>query len=1043
MCRLREINSLILFWALSHLCFAQGANFKFEHVNEKQNLSHNSIIDISQDREGFLWFGTIDGLNRFDGYSCKIFKHNENDPASLSSNFVHQIYEDSKGWLWITTRDGGLNKFNKKTETFTHYRHNPADANSLSNDKVSAIVEDSSGKFWITTDDGLDLLDPRTGKFEHFTYDQNNSNSPSNKALSGLFKDKDGVIWITSVNGMTRFDPVKKIFKRFYHDKKNPNSLNDNFVQYIYKDEDDMLWITTRGGGLTRYDEKNNKFHLYFPKEHKKGDTKIPFFGTIIPYDKKSLLIGSDGQGLFLFDKEKKSFSSFENDPDNTSSVSSNKISDIFRDDQNNFWVGTWGGGVNKIIRQANKFIRYSNNPFDNNSLAGNFVFAILKDRSGNVWVGTSSGGLNKLGKDQKKFIHYLKKTGDKNSLSGNTVGAIFEDRHGYLWIASDGLNRFDVKNNKFKIFRYDPGNKNSISSNDIKCITEDSKGNVWIGVEGGAGGVCKYDINSGIWTRYFSDQENPILVRFIYEDKNYNLWFGTYRDGLIKFDPESGKTTRYKNNPHDPFSISYNDIRQITETKNGEMWIATYGGGINKFERQTGKFYSLKEKDGLSNNFTYAILEDDEENLWISTNYGITKYNRKNNSFKIYTVEDGLQNNEFNTGAFYKAQDGEMFFGGVNGFNRFYPGNMENNNHIPPVYFTSFKILDKEINTDSSILFKKNIELSYFDKFFSVEFAALDYSLPSNNNYEYKLEGFDDAWIKAGHRRFASYTNLDPGKYTLRVKASNNDDAWNNDGASLNIIVTPPFWRTWWFITLCGFAALSTLVGTVRYYSTKKLKERIYDLEKEKAVQKERERISRDLHDSVGSQLTNIITGIGLAEIYNRTEKPKADNLLASLKDELRETMTQLRETIWALKSNEMNFDSFISELKKIIEKYSKYFAGKIELTTDNNTNPPLMLKPLQVLYLIRIIQEAVTNSTKHSGGDKINIEISATGEFLKVIIRDNGIGIKEKDFDLVNGNGIENMKRRANEIGAELNLSSGKNAGVSVSVVLRLKDK
>lgn len=1032
-----KLYSIVLFvLVITNLSRPQFPDFKFEHINESHNLSHSTVLDIIQDKEGFIWFGTIDGLNRFDGYTCKVFKHDDKDSTSISSNFIHGLHLDSNGDLWISTRDGGLNKFNKFTETFKSYLHDPNDLNSISSNKVATILQDKKGTYWVSGDGGLDKFDPQTGIFKHINLVNKNKNRKIDVSVDRAYVDDSDILWIFSPEGIIKFDPANNSVRVFRSDENNSNSLNDNFIHSVFK-ENNSLWITTRGGGLTEFNLRTEKFKVYYPGLDKKSKKENIIFGEIFPYSDNILLIGSTENGLYMFDKKKKIFNSIKSHPENSFSISNNHISTIYKDRQNILWIGTWGGGVNKAISKRLKFKKYSKNPFNKNSISGSSVFAVLKDKENNIWIGTTNG-IDKLDHSSNLITHFNFIKNTKDVFGTNIYGVIYQDIQGNLWFASDSLIKVDIRSNKREYFSFDPSDPNTISSNNIKCIVSDRNGNIWIGLEDGLGGICKYDLKEKKWTRYLVNENYPLLVRYIFEDSNGNYWLGTTKDGLIKFNINTGDTTTYKNNPEYPYSLSYNDVRQIMETKNGELWLATYGGGICRFDPESEKFYTVKEKNGLSNNFTYAILEDKNENLWISTNYGITKYNRKNNSFKIFTVEDGLQNNEFNTGAFYKAPDGEMFFGGVNGFNRFYPDKIIENENVPHVFITKFKLLDKEIKSDSSFIFNKNITISYFDKFFSVEFAALDFTDPAMNQYEYKLERFDDGWIKSGRRRYASYTNLSPGNYILKVRGSNNDGVWNLKGTELAITVTPPFWLESWFLTSAAIILLVILVYTVRYYSTKKLKEQIYQLEKEKAVQSERERISRDLHDNVGSQLTNIISGVSLAETYNKTKKQKANDLLNLLKGELRETMTQLRETIWALKSNEMDFDNFINELQKLIERNTKYFPGAIKSDISENKN--VLLKPLQALFIFRIIQEAINNSIKHSGADKITVSVFIESKKFCVSIIDNGKGIVNKTSKMINGNGIENMKRRAEEIGAEFSINSEKNKGVQIFVKLKI---
>ncbi len=1000
---------------------AQSLDFKFEHITEKQNLSHNTVEGIIQDKEGFIWFSTIDGLNQFDGYACKVYRHNDGDSTSISVNFLHGIYEDSKGYLWISTRGGGINRLDKRTGIFKQYKHIPGDPNSLSNNNVNCILEDKSGNFWIGTETGLDLLNPQSGMCKHFKHEPNNPISLSSNWINEIIQDKDGCLWISSFNGLNKYDPVSKKFMRYFNERNNRNSLSENFTTSLFEDEDGIIWIGTKGGGLNSFDKEKNLFSRY-NEAMLKSLSSLPLnINSIILFEKDQLLIGTEGEGLLLFDKKKNIFYAFKHEPRNSFSISSDIVTGICKDNQNNIWIGTWGGGVNKLAGQKKEFNLISSAMLDKASPHSASVFALWKDKQNNVWIGTKAKGLTKLNRSSNTFYkHYL------NSSKG--INAIYEDKQGFLWLASEGLIRFNKRDGSYKIFNSDPDDENSVSSNDIKCINADSKGNLWIGTEDG--GACSFNPKTNKWKRYFNNKNNPTLVRCIYEDKAGNIWLGTYRSGLIKLEMKTGKAVTYSQNPADIYSLSNNDVRCIMESSDNEMWIATYGGGINKYDSSSGRFYSIKENDGLSNNFTYGILEDEEGNFWISTNYGLTKYNRKNNSFKIYTQEDGLQNNEFNTGAFLKADDGEMFFGGISGFNNFYPGKIKDNIHIPPVYLTSFKIFDKEIKLDSLITYKKNISLSYDDKFFSFDFTALDFINHVQNRYAYKLEGFDRDWIRTGQRRFASYTNLDPGQYNFRVIACNSDGIWNTTGASLRIVILPPFWMTWWFETILGVVLLSALIGTVRYYSTRKLKEHIRALEKEQAVRKERERISRDLHDNVGSQLTYLISSID--NLTFARENHSLKTVVDRLKDVSaygRKTIKELRDTIWAMKHEDAEISQLILKLNELRQEINSSLSS-LHMEINNSVTKPVTLNAQQTLSLYRITQEALQNIIKHSRASKVEISFSEIQSKILLQIKDNG-----KGFDIDNtikGNGLTNMKNRCEDAGGKFQISSSGNGTV-----------
>jgi len=814
--------------------FAQKNSMTFGHISLEQGLSQNTVLCIFQDRKGFIWFGTGDGLNKYDGYSFTVYHHDPENPQSLSHNVVHSIYEDRSGVLWIGTGGGGLNRFDPRSsrgeiEQFTHYQADPDDPHSLSHNVVRSIYEDRSGVLWIGTGGGLNRFDPQssqgeTEQFTHYQSDPDDPHSLSHNVVSSIYEDRSGVLWIGTVSGLNRFDPRSsqgdtEQFTHYQPDPNDPHSLSHRVVSSIYEDQSGTLWIGTGGGGLNRFDRETEQFTYY------QADPNDPYnlsHNRILSiYEDRSgvLWIGTYGGGLNRFDRERKKFIHYQPDSNDPNSLNHNDVLSIYEDRSGVLWIGTGGGGLNKFDRSKERFIHYQTTPNDPGSLSHNEVSSVYEDRSGVLWIGTGGGGLNRFDRDMEQFTYYQTDPTDPQSLSSNAVLSVYEDRSGMLWIGTwdGGLNRFDRNTEQFTHYYADPDDPYSLSSNAVWPIYEDHSGALWIGTWGG--GLNRFDRDTKQFLHYYADPDDPNslssnVVLSIYEDRSGVLWIGT-DGGLNKFDPRSsrGDTERfihYQTDPNDPLSLSHNRVLSIYEDRTGVLWIGT-SGGLNKFDRAQETFIHYNKKNGLPHNAIAGILEDQQGNLWLSTGKGISKFNPRTETFKNYSMRDGLQGYEFNAGAYHKSRRGEMFFGGVNGFNAFYPDRIKDNPHIPPIVMTDFQLLNKSVvpSDDSplqqSITETEEITLSYKDNVFSFEFAALDYTTPEKNQYAYMMEGFNEDWVYSGTKRFVTYTNLDPGRYIFRVKGSNNDGVWNEEGIAVKLTIVPPFWQTTWFKILAS----------------------------------------------------------------------------------------------------------------------------------------------------------------------------------------------------------------------------------------------
>ena len=821
--------------------YAEESNPQFEQITVDDGLSQSAVLAILQDSKGLIWFGTQDGLNKYDGYNLSVYKYNELDPNSLSDNFIESIYEDKLGAIWVGTESGGLNKFDRKTEQFTHYIHDPENPNSLGNNTVLSIYEDKFGTLWFgTAGGGLNKFNRETEQFTRYTDNPDDSNSLGNNTVLSIYEDQSGRLWVgTDGGGLNKFNRETEQFTHYTHNPDDPKSLSHDTVLSIYEDQSSRLWIGTNGGGLNKFERETGKFTHYIHEPDNPNSLSDNTVSSIVEDRFGNLWLATSswygnsyGTALDKFSPKTGQFNHYTHDPANPNSLSDNIIGPILRDNSEILWIGTGFGGINKLDTKKRKFTYYKHNRADIYSLIDNHISSIYEDRKGNLWIGTLTGGLDKFDRKTGQFTHYKYEPDNSNSLSSDNIWSVYEDKHSLLWIGTfgSGLNKFDHKIGKFTHYKHDPDNPNSLSDNTICSIYEDQEGMLWIGTFNG--GLNKFDRESGQFTYYKHAPNNPKSlsdnnVFSIYEAHSGTLWIGTVNGGLNKFDRETKEFTQYKHDPNNPNSLSYDRVLSMYECPAGTFWIGTYGGGLDKFDIATETFTHYTQKDGLPNNSVVGILGDDEGNLWLSTGKGLSKFNPQTETFRNYDVSDGLQGNEFDgVKAYFKSKTGEMFFGGLNGFNAFYPDQVKDNPHIPPIVITDFKKFNQSVKLDTAISATKQIKLSYKDRFFGFEFAALDYTNPQKNQYAYKLEGFDKDWIYSGTRRYASYTNLDGGTYIFRVKGSNNDGVWNEEGTSLKIIITPPPWKTWWAYTLYVVALVGAVLGYVQWRTRAQAKE-------------------------------------------------------------------------------------------------------------------------------------------------------------------------------------------------------------------------
>ncbi|MCX7986601.1 MAG: response regulator, partial [Bacteroidales bacterium] len=847
---------IVVFLLIAQLVSAQKKQIRFQHYTTDDGLSQNMIDCMLKDHKGFMWFGTWNGLNRFDGYNFVCYKQKSDEPYTLSNNFVRSIcqdayhniwigtrnglnlylynqdkflnffttndsvgicsneinvvYYDSHGYLWVGSAQKGLDRLtlgkNSKVLEIKHFSAGTGD-DQISHNSILCIYEDGQQNLWVGTQSGLNRYNYRNNSFVKLFSDPTSLNSLSSNVINTIYEDKYGDLWIGTEYGLNRIHHNNYSIERYYYNPDNPFGLTHNVVRDIVEDLNGNLIVGTLGG-ISIFDRKNNRFVNYKHTLHNKFGLNNDFVNCLLSDKEGNLWIGTEKGGVNHYNVYQHQFEFFENEMGNPNSLSYNTINSIF-EDENFIWIGTAGGGLNIYHKKLQKFYHFRHDVHKPQSISSDFISAIFKDREGNIWIGTWGEGLNMVRKGQElsgSFIHFAA-DGQPGSLVSTFVSSITEDRLGRLFVGTiGGLSIKDNRTNVFKTF----SGKGIVPIDRIGCLQFDIQENLWVGTENG-------------------------LFQIIPSNQ-----------GVI--DPQTSSYNLYRNVPGDKYCLSGNYIISICSDKLGRMWFGTYGNGLNLMlpseNAKNIRFISYDERDGLSSNVIYGILPDKEGNLWLSTDNGLTKFNPEKKVAKCYYESDGLLNNQFYWSAYFCNEQGKMYFGGMNGLTAFYPEQIRDDPNPPQIAFTDFKIFNNstkvgqkyfgKISLPQVISEAHEIVLSYKANEFSIEFSALHYNQPAKNQYQYKLEGFDQNWNTVGaNRRFAVYTNLKGGRYTFWVKASNNDGVWNQKPAKITIRIIPPFWSTWWFRGILFIFIIASIIAynRIKLYTLERQKQKLEKL--------------------------------------------------------------------------------------------------------------------------------------------------------------------------------------------------------------------
>lgn len=1017
----------ILIW--SSLLNAQSGNIRFKTLSTDEGLSQNQVFCIYQDKKGLLWFGTQDGLNLYDGYSFRIFRHQPGNENSLLDYAVNTICESDTGIFWIGTREG-MSRFDLRTGKFIHYTHNPDSANSLVNNIVWFIKEDSEKNLWIATRNGLSKFNPFTNEFENFRY------SPSDNTISHNFvfpivEDNNKNIWIGGRGGLDRYNLKQQKFFNYKLHPENSDDVSLNGILSLFI-KDDILWIGSYSGFYsTKLNKINDEDKIVFQKH---GLSNTDQYSSHILYSVRSIFAGKDetiwlgtfGSGLFqYFPKTGRTIQ--YNKTNKPGSLSDDYLLSLFEDRHNVLWIGTSSAGLNKYNRSSERFKVITISNTDRSENTG--VSALLEDQSGNLWVGTVEGSIIKVTNQvsDSPSIRFLNT--DKNqviSASSTEIRTFLQDRNGNIWAGSFGMGIYIVNpiSGKVKRMQKEPNNKNSLANDFVHSIYESSDGMIWIGC--GAGGLNKFNPKDNSFTHYLNDPQNKKSistneVTAICEDKHGLIWAGTSTGGLNKLNPATGEFERFVHEVSDINTISSNRIICLYIDKKSNLWIGTFGGGLNKWNPDSNSFEHYTTENGLPSNIICSILEDSSGNLWISTDKGVSIFKVELNSFKNYDYNDGLQGNEFLQNAGYKNKNNNyIYFGGVNGISFFNPNELNTSSKLSDVAFTDFKIFNRSVLPDeksplhTNILYADEVVLSYDQNFFTIEFASLDFNNSDKNQYAYKLEGFNKDWINTGSQRSATYTNLDPGEYIFHVKATNSDGIWNEEGASIKVILRPPWWQTWWAYILYAFAFVGILYGARQFELNRvnlrnQLELKHFEAQKLQEVDQMKSHFFANISHEFRTPLT-LILGM-LDRFHKKTSEPKDKNDLMVMKnnaDRLLHLINQILE-LSRLEAGSERLQTIKTDIIKFVRRIIVSFLSLAEqkkLSIKFNGIPfnQTIQENEIFIYIDRekietVIYNLLGNAIKFSPqGEEINISLNKTNNFLEIIVTNTGISIPEE---------------------------------------------
>lgn len=1047
---------LLLFTVVSFLSinsFSQRRflheRIKFERISTKNGISSNTVFSISESNEGFLWIATANGLNRFDGYSAKVFMHSADDSSSLSDNRVLTTLEDNDGTLWVGTMQGGLERYDPNSKKFIHYKDVLNNTTNLKVDRVFALYRDSQGILWIGSSAGL------------FTYEKKYDNLSArndllfqNETISAIRCIKEDYLhnlWVGTANGLYKIDGSRKKSVKFIQDGTS-RSISNNFINSITFDKNNNVYAATENG-VNIYNPETNSFTIL--KSDRSGNKIISNLINSVLIDKSGYLWIGTNRGLYIFDKTKKELRHFNYSTENSNSISYDFINHIFEDRSGNIWISTFSGGFNKYIKMLPNIETYPSQTFMHDK-SSNTVITVNQIDQLKLLIGTSRG-LGILDQSKKTFkALYQKLVSGKSPLS-SCITCLANDGNSDYWFGtlSKGLAKLNLQTLSLRNFT--PENSNIADCN-INALKFDHDGVLWVGTL--SGGLKKFDKKNNTFIPLSNNPKDinslsSNRVKNIFIDSKNNVWVGT-EDGLNLLDQKTNRFKRFQHSAADYNSISGNIITSVVEDLNGTLWIGTLSNGLNSLKLSTGKFTHVGDQFSLLSSQIKGLLVDNQNCLWISTINGLFRYDINHNLLSAFDENDGLQGNDFLESSQYKLPDGRLVFCGTNGMNIIEPNNLfeEANNH--QIVITDFKVFGKSKDFDKDISDISNIDLDYTENYFTIEFASLDLRNSSKINYSYKMEGFDKDWVDCGKRRYAGYMNLKGDDYIFKIRASRNDGSWYESQVPLKIRIAAPPWERWYAYViyfLFAFALVTVIVKIrtrIQNQNIRLLEERQKILAQSKQTltnlirrftqlqEEERSYISRELHDGINQTIASIKLGVDRLRM-NKTLSKEVVSDLDDIQVHLRAIISEIRNISQNIRPSILDDFGIFSAVENLCREYEMKTGVVVEIK-NHDFDGRLGYEVESNLY--RMIQESLNNIRKHSEATVVEISFSKKDTLYYISIKDNGVGFNTQNVftpEFAREHfGLNNIKKRAELIGASFIINSTKGTGTELIIKL-----
>ncbi|HEY0797243.1 MAG TPA: two-component regulator propeller domain-containing protein [Acidisarcina sp.] len=994
-------------------------DIRFRPLASTAGLSQTRVAQILQDDQGFLWFGTQNGLNRFDGYKCKVFRHDPDRPNSLSGAFIHSLFKDRSGALWAGT-DQFLDRFDPTTETFKHFHVDAQDP------IVMGISEDSAGLLWLATPNGLYRLEPTTGQITGYHHDPRDPSSLSSSDITSSGEDRTGTFWVVNNEGLDRFD--RSTGKVTLHIPLHVTVREFSF----HEDRQGVFWIIYGSGeGLAVFDRKTNRLTRYSFYEQPPPGTALTGVYAILEDHDGTMWFATMGVGVLKFDREHQRFIHYGKRPDEPESLAEDRVISLFEDREGNIWAGLHAKAPNYFSTMPQQFETIQLREGNPNNLGENLVNAIYQDREGMLWLG-ADGGLNRIDRTTGQHSFY-QPAGPRVSTEVLTA---LDDRSGALWAGTlgDGLNRFDRRTGRFKTYRNNPTDPSTISSNVVPRLFIDHAGTMWAATWDG---LDRFDAETDSFKVYKRDPQSKTESYFsIAEDRQGSLWLGS-TSGLVRFDPSKAQFSVFKHNPDDPRSLSDNTVNSVYVDSSGTIWAGTQNG-LDKFDPIADRFTVYYERDGLGGNSVSCILEDELSDLWMSSNKGLSRLYRKTKEFRSYSAADGLPGADLTGwGACFQGRNGEMFFGGFAGAFAFHPEQIRDSTYVPRVVLTDFRLSGAPVEVGPQSALKTSVNrmqdltLSANQNNFSLEFSALSFLSPATNRYRYMLKGLDSSWHEVGsEERIASFTTLPAGTYEFRVQGATSRGPWGEPGATLRIVILPPWWGTWWFRSI--YIVSAALLLAVLYSYRLRQVQRHFSIRLEGQIG-ERTRIARELHDTLLQGFQGLMLRFQIAaDSMPRDERGRQIVEDAIARADL--LLAEGRERIHDLRIESRGVTPLPDALAAVGRDLTHTSKLKFALICRGTMRG---LRPVVREELYCIGREALVNAFLHSGGSVVEAEVIFAARAISIRVKDNGEGISPQILES-NGReghwGLSGMRERARTIGAQLNISGGSSSGTEV---------